>query len=151
MAINWWGNPPSPGKRFSDTLDAVAAVHMRTVQTDAGKTRWMAGVFAGTHASRADKDVVDGGLYMLRRHLMYCHPFVLAAVPRARNLSHLACTEAAEGGTDKIITTVLLKPRVIIVQSDQIQFEAKRSLTLLSAEDKTAAARAIVRRLCSSG
>lgn len=66
LAIHWWGNPASPGKLFSDTLSGLAAVNMRTVQSDAGKPSWMTDVFAGTHASRADKDVVDGGRYMRR-------------------------------------------------------------------------------------
>jgi hypothetical protein len=152
LAIHLWGKPASAGKLFSDTLEGLAAVKMRTVSDRVGcNPRWMADVDAGTHASRADKAVVDGGGNMRRRHWMYCYQLVLEAVSRACDLGRMACRTAAETGTHNITETVMLKPRVVAVSSKQIQLEAERCPTLRSAKDKTAAASAIVQRLCPSG
>jgi hypothetical protein len=151
VAVHLWGKPASAGNRFTDTMEGLAAVEVRTgSDRDGSNPKWMIVVDAGTHAAWADRAVVDGGGNMRRRHCMYIYHLVRQAVSRACDLGRMACRTAAKTGTHNKTETVMLKPRVVAVSSKLIQFEAGRRPTLQSAQDKTAAADAIVQRLCLS-
>jgi hypothetical protein len=150
VAVHLWGKRASAGNRFTDTMEGLAAVEVCTGSDQDGcYPKWMIDVDAGTHAAWADRAVVDVGDNMRRRQWMYIYQLVRQAVSRACDLGHMACTTAAVTGTHNMTETVMLKPRVVVVSSYQIQLEAER--TLQSAENKTAAATAIVQRLCASG